>query len=177
MNSPMRSVADATGELGFLTLYFPAIDRASGHFDANLSSRLWRRPRPVVSSNLRRRTDLYQLNLAMRALDLEARASNRRSSVPRRGAGTLAARQDEWRDKLPYGEISVDGENLRVIDVPEARIDASRISTSTSQARNSREARSDSSRIQPADLTNAVLPSADERLVGPTEALEKTHFW
>ena len=30
--------------------------------------------------------------------------------------------------------------------------------------------------MQPADLTNAVLPSADERLVGPTEAVEKDPF-
>ena len=27
----------ATGELGFITLYAPEIDRASGQFDANLS--------------------------------------------------------------------------------------------------------------------------------------------
>jgi translocation and assembly module TamB len=31
-------------------------------------------------------------------------------------------------------------------------------------------------RIQPADLTNAVLPSADEVLVGPTEQVEKDPF-
>jgi hypothetical protein len=32
-----RQLQMATGELGFITLYAPEIDRASGHFDANLS--------------------------------------------------------------------------------------------------------------------------------------------
>ena len=31
-------------------------------------------------------------------------------------------------------------------------------------------------RMRPADLTNAVLPSADEVLVGPTEQVEKDPF-
>jgi len=31
-------------------------------------------------------------------------------------------------------------------------------------------------RLQPADLTNAVLPSADEKMVGPTERVEEEPF-
>ena len=96
------------------------------------------------------------------------------SSTAKAGAGTLASSgKIEWRDRLPYGEIRVDGENLRVVDVPEARIDASpdldfRIAGREILVKG--EVKIPLARIQPADLTNAVLPSADERLVGPTEA-------
>ena len=31
----------------------------------------------------------------------------------------------EWRNSLPYGKVNVEGTNLRVMDVPEAQIDAS----------------------------------------------------
>jgi len=73
----------------------------------------------------------------------------------------------------------VDGENLRVIDVPEARIDASPDLDFHIAGREilvKGEVKIPLARIQPADLTNAVLPSADERLVGPTEALEEDPF-
>ena len=49
------------------------------------------------------------------------------SAPPRKaGDGTLASSgKIEWRDGLPYGDIHLGGENLRLVDVPEARIDAS----------------------------------------------------
>ena len=186
MNSPMRGQLQmATGELGFLTLYFPAIDRASGHFDTNLSFE-GTLAAPTASGVIKlsgAELDLYQLNLAMRALELEARIVSNRlefSSTAKAGAGTLASSgKIEWRDKLPYGEIRVDGENLRVIDVPEARIDASPDLDFHIAGREilvKGEVKIPLARIQPADLTNAVLPSADERLVGPTEAQEEDPF-
>jgi translocation and assembly module TamB len=186
MNSPMRGQLQmATGELGFLTLYFPAIDRASGHFDADLSFE-GTLAMPAASGVIKlsgAELDLYQLNLAMRALDLEARIVSNRlefSSTAKAGAGTLASSgRIEWRDKLPYGEIRVDGENLRVIDVPEARIDASPDLDFHIAGREilvKGEVKIPLARIEPADLTNAVLPSADERLVGATEAQEQDPF-
>ena len=186
MNSPMRGQLQmATGELGFLTLYFPAIDRASGHFDANLSFE-GTLAMPAASGIIKlsgAELDLYQLNLAMRALDLEARIVSNRlefSSTAKAGAGTLASSgKIEWRDNLPYGEIRVNGENLRVIDVPEARIDASPDLDFHIAGREilvKGEVKIPLARIQPADLTNAVLPSADERLVGSTEAQEEDPF-
>jgi hypothetical protein len=65
----------ATGELGFLTLYFPMVDRASGHFDANMSFEGTLRA-PTASGVVKlsgAELDLYQLNLALRALEMEAR--------------------------------------------------------------------------------------------------------
>ena len=186
MASPMRGQLQmATGELGFLTLYFPAVDRASGHFDANITLEGTLRT-PSASGVVKlsgAELDLYQLNLALRALEMEARIVSNKlefSSTARAGVGTLASSGEiEWRDNLPYGEIRVKGEDLRVIDVPEARIDASpdlnfRIAGREILAKG--EVRIPLARIQPADLTNAVLPSADERLVGPTEKVEKDPF-
>ena len=186
MNSPMRGQLQmATGELGFLTLYFPAIDRASGHFDTNLSFE-GTLAHPTASGVVKlsgAELDLYQLNLALRALELEARIVSNKlefSSTAKAGAGTLASSgKIEWREKLPYGEISVDGENLRVVDVPEARIDASPDLDFHIAGRDilvKGEVKIPMARIQPADLTNAVLPSADEKLVGKTEAQEKDPF-
>lgn len=184
--SPIRGQLQmATGELGFLTLYLPAIDRAAGHFDANLSfGGTLGEPRASGVINLSRgEVDLYQMNLALRGLELEARIDSNNlqfTADGKAGAGTLQSKGSiQWRDNLPYGQIDVRGENLRMVDVPEARIDASpnlnfRISGRDILVKG--EVNIPLARIEPADLTNAVLPSADERLVGPTEAQESDPF-
>jgi len=186
MNSPMRGQLQmAMGDLSFLTLYFPAVDRAAGHFDANVSFEgTLGAPRASGVVKLSgAEMDLYQLNLALRALEMEARIVSNKlefSSTANAGAGKLASSgQIEWRDGLPYGEIRLDGENLRLIDVPEARIDASpdldfRIAGREIMVKG--EVKVPLARLQPADLTNAVLPSADERMVGPTERVEEEPF-
>jgi translocation and assembly module TamB len=186
MDSPMRGQLQmATGELGFLTLYLPTIDRAAGHFDANLDfdGTLGKPRASGVIKLTRGELDLYQMNLALRALEMEARivANNLEfSSNGKAGAGTLrSSGKIEWRENLPYGEINVSGENLRVVDVPEARIDATpnldfRIAGREILVKG--EVKIPLARIEPTDLTNAVLPSADERLVGPTEVQEKEPF-
>jgi translocation and assembly module TamB len=186
MASPMRGQLQmATGELGFLTLYLPAIDRAAGHFDANLDFEgTIGRPRATGVIKLTDgEMDLYQMNLALRALAIEARIVSNNlqfSSTGKAGTGTLqSSGKIEWRDNLPYGELKVSGENLRVVDVPEARIDASPDLTFLIAGRDilaKGEVKIPLARIEPADLTNAVLPSADERLVGPAELQEGDPF-
>ncbi|MBC8026869.1 MAG: translocation/assembly module TamB domain-containing protein, partial [Steroidobacteraceae bacterium] len=175
----------ATGELGFITLYLPEVDRAAGHFDANLTfgGTIGRPSASGVLKLANAELDFYQLNLAMRAVELEARIVSNRlefTSSANAGAGKFAsAGKIEWREGLPYGDIRVDGENLRVVDVPEARIDASPDLDFRVAGRDifvKGEVKIPLARIQPADLTNAVLPSADERLVGPTEAVAKDPF-
>jgi translocation and assembly module TamB len=186
MGWPLRGQLQmATGELGFVTLYMPEIDRAAGHFDANLTfaGTLGQPQASGVIKLSNGEIDLYQLNLALRTVEMEARiASNQLEfkSSAKAGKGTLAsAGKLEWRDNLPYGEITLDGQDLRVVDVPEARIDASPDLDFTISGREiavKGEVVIPMARIQPADLTNAVLPSADERLVGPTEELEEDPF-
>jgi translocation and assembly module TamB len=168
-----------------VTLYVPDIDRASGHFDADVSfDGTLGRPRASGVIKLSSgEIDLYQLNLSLRALDMEARIVSNNlqfSSTAKAGAGTLSSSGEiEWRDNLPYGDIRLKGENLRLVDVPEARIDASpdldfRIAGHEMLVKG--EVKLPLARIHPADLTNAVLPSADEVLVGPTEQVEKDPF-
>jgi translocation and assembly module TamB len=186
MDWPLRGQLQmATGELGFITLYAPDVDRASGHFDANLSfeGTLGRPSASGVIKLSRAELDFYQLNLAMRALEMEARIVSNSlefTSSAKAGAGTLSSSGKlQWRDGEPYGEIRLEGENLRLVDVPEARIDASPNLEFKIEAHDisvSGEVKVPYARIQPADLTNAVLPSADEVLVGPTEKIEKDPF-
>jgi translocation and assembly module TamB len=183
---PLRGqVQMATGELGFITLYVPEIDRASGHFDADLALAGTLR-RPTASGTVKlsgAELDLYQLNLALRALTMEARIVSNNlefSSSGKAGAGTLASSgKIEWREGLPYGDIRLDGENLRLVDVPEARIDASPDLDFHIAGRDIHvkgEVKLPLARIRPADLTNAVLPSADEKLVGETQKVEEDPF-
>ena len=186
MDWPLRGQLQmATGELGFITLYAPDVDRASGHFDANLSFE-GTLGKPSASGIIKlsgAELDFYQLNLALRALEMEARIESNNlefSSNAKAGAGTLASTGKlRWRDGQPYGDITLTGENLRLVDVPEARIDASpdldfRIDAHDIVVKG--EVKVPLARIRPADLTNAVLPSADEVLVGPTEKIEKDPF-
>jgi translocation and assembly module TamB len=175
----------ATGELGFITLYLPELDRAAGRFDANLTfaGTVGRPSANGVLKLANAELDFYQLNLALRAVEMEARIVSNSlefTSSANAGKGKLASTgKIEWRDGLPYGELRVDGQNLRVVDVPEARIDASpdldfRIAGRDIFVKG--EVKIPHARIRPADLTNAVLPSADERLVGPTEQVAKDPF-
>ena len=184
---PLRGqVQMATGELGFITLYVPDIDRASGHFDADLALAGTLR-RPTASGTIKlagAELDLYQLNLALRALEMEARivSNNLEFSCEcaNAGAGKLASSgKIEWREGLPYGDIRFNGENLRLVDVPEARIDASPDLDFGIAGRDIHvkgEVKLPLARMQPADLTNAVLPSADERIVGETQEVEEDPF-
>src|SRR4029078_9956611 len=63
------------------------------------------------------------------ALEMEARIVSNNlefSANGKAGEGTLASSGKlEWREGEPYGDIKLGGENLRLVDVPEARIDAS----------------------------------------------------
>jgi translocation and assembly module TamB len=186
LNWPMRGQLQmATGELGFITLYVPEIDRASGHFDANLNFE-GTVGSPSASGLIKlngAEMDLYQLNLALRAVELEAHivANNLQfNATAKAGNGTLASKGSiEWRNGLPYGDVTLEGENLRIVDVPEARIDASPNLAFNVSGRDilvKGEVKLPLARIQPADLTNAVLPSADERLVGATQQIEQDPF-
>ncbi|MBK7251424.1 MAG: translocation/assembly module TamB domain-containing protein [Gammaproteobacteria bacterium] len=169
------SLRASTGELGFLGLYFPEIDRAAGRLDADLvlGGALGE---PLVSGVLRLKdaeVDLYQVNLALREIDLSARLMDNAlvlDASGRAGEGTLRVNGTlHWQDGSPFGQIGFSGTNLRVVDVPEARIDASpdlnfKVLGRRIEATGS--VRVPYARIVPADLTEAVLPSGDEVIVG-----------
>src|SRR5213078_2469638 len=103
-----------TAELGLLSLYVPDIDRASGHFNADVqlagtagSPRLAGAVRVSEGS-----IDVYQMNLALRQVQLDARLSDSGLDFDggaRAGAGSITAHgRFEWRELLPYGKFHLE---------------------------------------------------------------------
>jgi translocation and assembly module TamB len=153
----------------------PDIDRAAGHFVADMQvAGTLGTPRLSGAVKLTNgEMDLYQVNLSLRQVTMEARLSDSGldfSGGAHAGAGTVSASgRVEWRNLLPYGKFQLQGTNLRVADVPEAQIDASpdlnfdiqghRIEVTGKVA-------VPYAKIQPMDITNSVRASPDEVLVG-----------
>ena len=164
-----------TAELGFITLYAPEIDRIAGKLVADLSV-TGTLGTPLLDGDLKlsdAEIDLYQVNLSMRAAQLEARLL--RNGVDFKGAARVGAGNVntsgrlEWRDALPYGKFRLEGQDLRVVDVPEAQIDASPALDFSIEGRRievTGAVKVPYAKIVPADLTNAVRASSDEILIG-----------
>ena len=167
-----------TPELNLISLYMPDVDRAAGELsaDVKVSGTLGT---PLLDGTLKiadGEVDFYQVNLGLRELGLEARLTDNGltfNGSARIGSGTsTVGGQLEWHDSLPRGRFTLKGTNLRVVDVPEARIDASpdlefavdgrRIGVTGS-------VKVPEARIEPSDLTGAVRASSDEVIVGAEE--------
>jgi translocation and assembly module TamB len=164
-----------TAELGWITLYAPEIDRVSGKLVADLavSGTLGT---PLIDGNMKlsdAELDLYQVNLALRGAQLEAKLLQNGldfTGSARIGNGTASAGgRLEWRDAMPYGKFHLEGQNLRVVDVPEAQIEASPGLDFKIDGRHievTGAVKVPFAKIVPADLTNAVRASSDEVIVG-----------
>ncbi|MEP7243144.1 MAG: translocation/assembly module TamB domain-containing protein [Gammaproteobacteria bacterium] len=164
-----------TAELGFISLYAPEVDRVSGKLmaDLSISGTLGT---PLLDGSFKlsdAELDLYQVNLAMRGTELEAHLL--RNGLDFKGSSHVgpglvnASGHLEWRDAQPYGKFRLEGENLRVVDVPEAQIDASPALDFKIDGRRievTGAVKVPYAKIVPADLTNAVRSSSDEVLVG-----------
>ncbi len=164
-----------TAELGLISLYAPDIDRVAGRVvtDLDVSGTLGT---PLLDGSLKltdAELDLYQVNLAMRGAQLEARLHDNGldfNGSARIGPGSASTMGHiEWRDAKPYGKFSLTGQNLRVVDVPEAQIEASPNLDFKIEGRRievTGAVKVPYAKIVPADLTNAVRASSDEVLVG-----------
>jgi translocation and assembly module TamB len=164
-----------TSNLGLLSLYFPDIDRAAGqlHTDINIGGTLGA---PLLNGTLKLaggELDLYQVNLGLRQMALEAHLSDSGldfSGSAHAGAGSATASGHlEWRGLLPYGKLHLEGTSLRVADTPEAQIDASPNLDFDVQGRRievTGKVTVPYAKIQPKDITNAVRTSPDEVIVG-----------
>lgn len=164
-----------TQELGLISLYEPDIDRASGRLtaDAQISGTLGT---PFLGGQLKvedAELDLYQVNLRLRQLGLTAHLTDNGLDFTGQahvGAGTMQANGHlTWRDSMPYGQLELSGQNLRVVDVPEAHIDASpRLQFNIAQHRVDVSGTVDVpyAKLTPEDLTGAVRTSSDEVIVG-----------
>jgi len=183
---PLQGRLDArTESLGFIAVLVGTIDRSSGSLSTNLRlSGTLGAPRFEGLLSIRDgQFDFYQVNLPLRAVTLDAHFLEDTltlESSATAGDGALNAGGSlTWRKGLPYGKLTMRGENLRIANVPEARVFASpdlvfevdgrRIDvTGTVLVPNAR--------LDPADITGAVFSSADERIVGEPEVDPSKRF-
>ena len=184
--SPLHGELHAnTEQLALISLYVPEIDRASGHLDADLRI-AGTVGAPFMNGDLRiskGEIDYYQVNLGMRQVTFDARLTD--SGVDfkgnaRIGSGMAEARgQLEWKNSLPYGKVRIEGSNLRVVDVPEAHIEASPELTFNVNGRRIEVAgtvRVPEAKIVPKDLSGAVRSSSDAVIVGQQETDPSKRF-
>ncbi len=176
-----------THSLGFIESYVAMVDRVAGQLNANLTV-AGTLAAPEFNGELRlsnAEVDAYQVNLALRELNFAARLNGpvlQLDGSARAGAdgrGRLSG-QLTWRDSLPYGQLHLTGDNLRIINLPEARVQASPDVTM----------KLDGHRIditgtvtlpygrllRPDQLANAARTSSDEVIVSANQAPAKEGF-
>jgi translocation and assembly module TamB len=164
-----------TEQLGLITLYVPEIDRAAGHLDADMEI-AGTLGTPFINGDLKisgGEIDYYQVNLGLRQLAFDARLTDNGldfSGSTHIGGGVADAKgRLEWRNSLPYGKVQIQGTNLRVVDIPEAQIDASPDLEFNINGRRIEVAgavKVPFAKIVPRDLSGAVRISSDEVIVG-----------
>jgi translocation and assembly module TamB len=190
-NFPVQGSLDAsTDSLSLLEIYIGGIDKATGRMAAKVGV-TGTLGAPTVQGLLQLRNaaiDIYQVNLAMRDLSLDANfnaesldfagKSSFGKSRPDKDAATFRGKLS-WRNGEPFGNLHVEGRDLRVVDVPEAHVDASpnldfRIDGRRIEATG--EVLVPYARLEPADLTNVVLASSDEQLT-TAPAVDPAQRW
>jgi translocation and assembly module TamB len=176
---PIRGEIHAhTAELSLISLYMPDIDRAAGDLTAEvqIGGTL---ATPLLDGSVKiseGEVDFYQVNLGLRQLEMEARLTDNGlnfKGTTRIGSGTsTAAGHLEWHNSLPRGKFVLQGSNLRVVDVPEALIDASpdlEFAVDGRRIEVTGTVKVPDAKIEPKDLTGAVRSSSDEVIVGSEE--------
>jgi len=168
-----------TGQLNLISLYMPDIDRAAGELTADVQI-AGTFGTPLLDGTVKvanGEVDFYQVNLGLRQLGMEARLTDnglRFSGTARVGSGTTSADgQLEWHDSLPHGRFTLKGEDLRVVDIPEAQIDASpdlQFDVDGRKIDVTGSVTIPTAKIEPKDLTGAVRASSDEIIVGSEAA-------
>ena len=175
-----------TDAVGFLEAYVSQIDRASGRLKATLALS-GSVDAPVLGGELDvtgAQLDAYQIALSLRDLNFHARLAG--DTLDLDGSAncgpdghTQVKGSIRWQQGLPWGELSIRGTDLRVINIPEARVDASPDVALRLQGQRidvKGQVALPYARIEPANLTNAVLPSGDEVIVDQSAPVHPTIF-
>jgi len=168
-----------THALGFVSAYVPPIDRARGRVTGELTL-TGSAGAPRLAGELKvidGQLDAYQINLSLREVNFTARLADDTLTID----GTALAGPDghasvdgnlRWQHGLPYGDLHLVGSDLRVLNIPEARVDASPDVSLHLEGRRidlRGQVTLPYARIEPAHLAHAVLPSNDETIVGVDE--------
>ena len=175
-----------TDAVGFLEAYVSQIDRASGRLKAKLALS-GSVDAPELGGELDvtgGQLDAYQIALSLRDLNFHARlAGNTLDLDGSANCGPDGHAQVKgsirWQQGLPWGNLSIKGTDLRVINIPEARVDASpdvALELKGQRIDVKGQVALPYARIEPANLTNAVLPSSDEVMVGQSSPAHTTVF-
>jgi translocation and assembly module TamB len=176
-----------TTSLGYIESYVTEIDRASGRVtgDLTLGGTVGE---PQLNGQLTLANgefDAYEINLALRAVNFTARLDGTRlrlnGSATAGTDGTAEIDGDvSWKEGLPYGSLHLKGNDLRVANIPEARIQASpdvNLKLNGRRIDLTGEVTLPYARLeQPEALANAVLPSSDEVIVGEEQTPSDQRF-
>jgi translocation and assembly module TamB len=175
-----------TDAVGFLEAYISQIDRASGRLQAQLALS-GTAAGPQLSGELAvsdGRLDAYQIALSLRDLSFRAKLADDTLTID--GAANCGpdghaevSGTVRWQQGLPFGELKLTGKDLRVINIPEARVDASPDVVVHLQGQRldvQGQVELPYARIEPANLTNAVLPSSDEIVAGESTGARTEQF-
>jgi len=175
-----------TDAVGFLEAYVSQIDRASGRLHAQLAL-TGSAAAPRLNGELEvsgAKLDAYEIALSLRDLNFHARLTDDRLDID----GAASCGPDghaqvtggvRWQQGLAFGELRLKGTDLRVINLPEARVDASPDVVLHLQGQRidvQGQVTLPYARIAPANLANAVLPSSDEVIVGQSTAVKTTQI-
>ncbi len=164
-----------TSKLDLISIYVPDLDRVAGSLtaDARLAGTV---ADPRLSGTIgvaNGEIDFYQTNLRLRGIGLKAQLTDDGlifDGTARAGSGTVHADgQLHWRDALPYGQLHLDGSKLRIVNIPEAQIDASPnldFKVAAHEIDVTGTVAVPYAKIVTADYTGAVTPSSDQIIVG-----------
>lgn len=181
---PIHGTAQAeTSELQLLSIYLPGIDEVAGHLTAHASiaGTVGEPSLTGLVTVSGGRADFYQSNMRLRDATVTARLTDDGLSfdgTARVGQGTARATGlMSWRAALPYGHLHLEGNDLRVINTPEARVEASPDLDFEVKARQITVTGTvfvPQASIHPKELNGAVRTSSDQVIVGQ-ESVNPAH--
>ena len=180
-NMPIRGTLRArTSRLDLVSIYLPGIDEVSGNLlaDAAISGTLAAPRLTGLLSVSDGTANWYRTNLRLQGAALQARLNNggvEFDGSARVGRGTVhAAGQMHWRGLLPYGHLHLTGNDLLVVDTPEAQVDASpdlRFDVAAHRIEVSGTVFVPYASIHPRNFSGAVHTSSDQVIVGGGSAV------
>ncbi len=185
-NMPIRGAMHAqTSRLDLVSIYLPGVDGVSGNLvaDAEIGGTL-ADPRLngllTVSNGT---ANWYRTNLRLQGAALKAHLSNGGVAFDgsaRVGRGTVRATgRMSWRGLLPYGRLHLTGNDLLVVDTPEAQVDASpdlNFDVAAHRIEVSGTVFVPYASIHPRNFTGAMRTSSDQVIVGQESAVAARRY-